>query len=52
MSKLEALDLNKKYSYADYLLWHFEERLELIKGKVFKMSPAPNVKHQKVAGNM
>lgn len=34
------------YTYADYLKWNIEERLELIKGKVFRMSPAPNTVHQ------
>ena len=34
------------YSYADYLKWTFEERVELIKGKLFKMSPAPRRAHQ------
>src|SRR5690606_38432683 len=38
------------YTYADYLLWRIEERLELIKGKVFKMTPAPNLRHQQVSG--
>lgn len=40
------------YTYADYLLWTIEERFELIKGKVFKMSPAPNTAHQRIAGNL
>jgi len=44
------LDLDKTYTYADYYSWTFEERVELIKGKVFKMSPAPNRFHQKLAG--
>ena len=43
------LDLNGTYSYADYLLWQFSERLELIKGKIFKMSPAPSRNHQQVS---
>jgi hypothetical protein len=29
------LDINKKYTYSDYLNWTFEERIELIKGKFF-----------------
>jgi Uma2 family endonuclease len=33
-------------------LWRFEERLELIKGKIFKMSPAPSTKHQRIAGQL
>ena len=44
------LDLAKSYSYADYFSWKFEERVELIKGKIFKMSPAPNRFHQKLTG--
>jgi Uma2 family endonuclease len=40
------LDINKSYTYADYLQWTFKERVELIKGKLFKMSPAPNRMHQ------
>ncbi len=46
------LDLNKSYTFADYLTWQFQERLELIKGKIFKMSPAPNRIHQTVSGNL
>lgn len=42
------------YTYADYLQWTIAERVELIKGKIFKMSPAPNMRHQwissKIAG--
>src|SRR5882757_5106261 len=44
------LDITKTYSYADYLKWTFDERLELIKGKIFKMSPAPNPDHQLIFG--
>jgi Uma2 family endonuclease len=43
------IDPNGIFSYADYLSWKFEERVEIIKGKIFKMSPAPSVKHQKVS---
>jgi len=46
------LDLSKTYSYADYLQWKFEEQIELIKGKIFRMSPAPVVSHQKVASRL
>lgn len=46
---INQLDLNGSYSYADYLLWQFSERVELIKGKIFKMSPAPSRKHQSVS---
>lgn len=47
--KLSDLDLTKTYSYADYILWRFQERVELIKGKIFEMSPAPSRKHQVVS---
>jgi Uma2 family endonuclease len=43
------LDLDKSYTYADYLKWNFQERVELIKGKIFKMSPAPNRMHQGIS---
>jgi Uma2 family endonuclease len=46
------LDLNKTYTYADYLQWTFQERLELIKGKIFKMTPAPAPAHQRVSWNV
>ncbi|MGI4805976.1 MAG: Uma2 family endonuclease [Janthinobacterium lividum] len=42
------LDLTKTYTYADYLKWTFDERLELIKGYIFKMSPAPAEFHQRI----
>ena len=39
------------YTYADYLQWNFEERLELFRGKIFKMS-APARDHQEISGNL
>lgn len=38
-----------KYSYADYLTWELDEMVEIIKGRLFKMTPAPSRIHQKVA---
>lgn len=46
--QLSDLDFSASYTYADYLKWTFDERLELIKGKLFPMSPAPSRIHQKV----
>ncbi|MCC5928522.1 MAG: Uma2 family endonuclease [Cyclobacteriaceae bacterium] len=43
------LDLSAHYTYAQYLKWKFEERVELIKGKVFSMSLAPSRMHQKIS---
>lgn len=50
--QLADLDMNKVYTYADYYKWQFEERVELIKGFIFKMSPAANRVHQEIAGNI
>ena len=47
--ELADLDLNKVYTYADYYKWKFDERVELIKGKIFKMSPAPTSSHQRIS---
>jgi len=41
-----AIDYDKIYTYADYLKWRFKERIEILKGKVYKMSPAPARLHQ------
>ena len=47
-TSFSQLDINATYSYADYLKWKFDEKLELIKGKISKMTPAPRVAHQKI----
>ncbi|MEM7510486.1 MAG: Uma2 family endonuclease [Bacteroidota bacterium] len=52
ITSLDQLDLNGTYTYADYLTWQFSERLELFKGKIALMSPAPNRQHQKIVGNL
>lgn len=52
ITQLSQLDLNQTYSYADYLTWKFDDALELIKGKIMLMSPAPNVKHQDISTNL
>ena len=44
--------MNGTYSYADYLLWQFQERVELIKGRIFKITPAPLCKHQEIQGEI
>lgn len=49
---LDQLDLSKRYSYADYFRWKFQERVELIKGLIYKMSPAPSAKHQLAVTNL
>ena len=39
---------NKKNSYADYLTWDEDTKVELIDGEIFNMTPAPSRKHQQV----
>lgn len=46
---LQQLDLSGYYTYTDYLTWRFKERVELIKGMIFKMSPAPSMNHQRIS---
>ena len=49
ITKFSDLDLTKEYTYSDYLLWQFSERVELIRGFIKKMSPAPSKTHQQVS---
>ena len=42
------LDLNKKYTYADYLTWFDDKRRELYNGFIKMMTPAPAMRHQAV----
>jgi Uma2 family endonuclease len=51
ITQLEQLDQSGYYTYADYLLWQFKERVELFKGKLLPMA-APNVNHQRISGNL
>jgi Uma2 family endonuclease len=46
ITELGQLDLTKTYSYADYYSWKFQERVELLRGKIMQMSPAPSRVHQ------
>jgi Uma2 family endonuclease len=52
ITNFSDLDLTKTYSYADYLLWQFQERVELINGFILKMSPAPSMVHQRISDNI
>ena len=40
------------YTYADYLRWEFEERLEILRGKIFWMSPGASKTHQSIVGKL
>jgi len=48
LTDINLLDPDKNYTYADYLLWRFKDRIELIRGKIFKMAPAPSSSHQSI----
>jgi len=51
MDTLE-LDLNKRYTYADYLTWMDDKRRELFNGFIRLMTPAPSRKHQEISFNL
>ncbi len=51
ITRLDQLDPNRQYTYADYLTWQFSERIELVFGYIRQMA-APNRKHQNLSGNL
>jgi Uma2 family endonuclease len=48
---VEEPDPSITYTYADYMQWKFKERLELFRGRIFKMG-APNMDHQVIGGHI
>ena len=52
ITDINQLDLSKRYTYSDYLTWQFSEMVELIRGKVFKRSPAPSRLHQEISSRL
>lgn len=42
------IDPIKTYTYKDYILYDENERIEIIEGKIYNMSPAPSRIHQKL----
>lgn len=46
------LDMNKRYTYADYSTWFDDVRRELFDGFIKLMSPSPTRKHQEISGNI
>ena len=46
-----ALKLEPRFTYANYRTWPDEERWELIEGVPYAMTPAPRIRHQRIAGN-
>lgn len=51
INDINKLDPNAIYTYADYLSWEFNEMVELIKGKIVRMS-APVEYHQRISWNL
>ena len=51
ITALNQLDLNARYTYSDYLKWQFEDRVELIRGKVFHLF-TPDTYHQTISMNL
>lgn len=49
---LDDIDASLTYSYANYLNWLFDDRVELINGKLFRMCPASSSLHQEISGNI
>lgn len=52
VTDINELDTTATYSYADYLNWRLEGYVELLRGKIARMSPAPNADHQEITGNI
>ena len=52
ITHFSELDLNKEYTFSDYLQWQFSERVELLKGFIKQMSPAPSRSHQTTSQNI
>lgn len=52
ITNINQLDLTSSlYTYADYILWKFKQRVEILKGRIFKMS-APSIVHQDISRNL
>ena len=50
ITRLDQLNEDSfEYSYSDYMKWRFQERVEIIMGKIFPMS-APTTLHQHIIG--
>ncbi len=52
ITHISQLDITKSYTVGDYLSWKFDEMVELIKGKIYNISPAPRSKHQAYLHNL
>jgi Uma2 family endonuclease len=48
ITSLSQLDFSQQYTYSEYVLWHLNDRIELLKGYIRQMA-APNRKHQRTS---
>ncbi len=51
ITDISQLDPSRRYSYADYLTWKFQERVELFKGWLARMG-APSSTHQHISSEL
>jgi Uma2 family endonuclease len=51
ITNINQLDFDNLYSYDDYYKWQFNDRVELIKGKIHKMSTTTYSRHQELVWN-
>ncbi|NEN22765.1 hypothetical protein G3O08_04530 [Cryomorpha ignava] len=49
---VEEPDLTGTYTARDYISCKTEELMELLRGKIFKMSAAPLWRHQEIVGEL
>ncbi len=47
-----SMPYDGQYTYADYLKFEYEHMVELIRGKIYKMTPAPSSFHQVISSEM
>jgi len=47
-----AVPYDRHYTYRDYLQFAYDEVVEIIHGKIFRMTPGPSPSHQWISGNL
>ena len=52
INDIPQLDPKKQYTYADFLTWQFDERVELIKGWLYNLGTAPRLTEKNVIGHL
>ena len=49
---MEAMQKDRRYTYADYCTWDDDTRWELIEGVPYAMAPSPSLSHQSLSGSI